>query len=156
MNPDERIRSIHLQGSIKNLRSVEAEHERDVAIADILHENVFDPIAIECGPYDVNLTIEDNRLVFDIQSDYAENHMKVAIPVTPLRRTIRDYFLICESYYNALKGHSCGKIEAIDMGRRGVHNDGAEMLKEMLGGKIIVDHDTARRLFTLICVLHIK
>lgn len=152
----ERIRTIRLEEGTKHLRSKEAEHERNVAIADILHENVFDPIELECGPYDVVLKVEDNRLVFDITAD-GEIHTKVSLSVSPLRSTIRDYFLICESYYDALKaGTACGKIEAIDMGRRGVHNEGADTLKDMLSGKIAIDHATARRLFTLICVLHLK
>jgi len=156
MNPSERIHTIRLEQGSKKLRSAQAEHERSVAIADLLDSNVFDPLELECGPYDVVLTAEDNRLVFDIQSQHAGKHIKVALPVTPLRSVIRDYFLICESYYDALKASSCGKLEAIDMGRRGIHNEGAETLKDMLEAKITIDHATARRLFTLVCVLHLK
>jgi len=157
MNQNERISAIRLEEGGTKTRSSEAEHERSVAIADILHENVFDPLELECGPYEVVLKVEDNRLVFDIQSEGGDKHIRVALPISPLKRTIRDYFMICESYYDALKaGTSCNKIEAIDMGRRGVHNDGADALKEMLAAKITIDHPTARRLFTLVCVLHLK
>ena len=156
MSASERIGAIRLEEGAKKLRSKEAEHERTVAIADLLDENVFDPLELECGPYDVVLKAEDNRLVFDITSIHEDKHVRVALPVTPLKRTIRDYFLICESYYDALKSHSCGKVEAIDMGRRGMHNEGAETLKSMLEAKITIDHATARRLFTLVCVLHMK
>lgn len=157
MNAQERISAIRLEQGHVKIRSAEIDHERSVAIADLLHENLFDPLELECGPYEVVLKVEDNRLVFDIQSEGGDKHIRVALPVTPLKRIIRDYFMICESYYDALKaGTSCGKIEAIDMGRRGVHNEGADILKEMLASKITLDHATARRLFTLVCVLHLK
>jgi len=153
----ERICAIRLEENVRKVRSAEAEHERSVAIADLLDDNIFDPLELECGPYEVVLKVEENRLVFDIQSEGGDKHIKVALPVTPLRGTIRDYFMICESYYDALKvGGSCGKIEAIDMGRRGIHNEGAQTLKAMLESKITIDHATARRLFTLVCVLHLK
>jgi uncharacterized protein (UPF0262 family) len=152
----ERIATITLDdGGIKH-RSMEAEHERTVAVADLLGENVFEPKGMKCGPYEVTLRMEEGRLVFDIYSPEAMKKSKVALSVQPLKTIIRDYFLICESYYEALKNASKGKIEAIDMGRRGVHNEGAEKLKELLEGKIRVDNQTSRRLFTLICVLQIK
>lgn len=156
MNKAERIHRIRLDQGGKKLRSAEAEHERSVAIADLIDENVFDPAELECGPYDVVLKAEDNRLIFDITSVHEDKHIKVTLPVIPLKSIIRDYFLICESYYDALKSTSCGKIEAIDMGRRGIHNEGAETLKDMLAAKIAIDQATARRLFTLVCVLHLK
>jgi uncharacterized protein (UPF0262 family) len=110
-----------------------------------------------CGPYNVHLSIEEGRLVFDIRSSTSDKKSKVVLSVAPLRGVIRDYFLICESYYEALKANNTPhKLEAIDMGRRGMHNEGAEKLVELLEGKITVDFPTARRLFTLICVLHIK
>lgn len=155
MNPQERLSAIRLDEDGKKQRSAEAEHEMRVAIADLLDENIFDPVELECGPYEVLLKIEENRLAFDIRAQGGARHIKVSLPVTPLKRTIRDYFLICESYYDAIKASS-RQIEAIDMGRRGIHNEGAAMLLEMLKGKIDVDHATARRLFTLICVLHLK
>ncbi len=156
MIPAERIRAIRLEEGSKKIRSTEAEHERNVAIADLLDDNVFDPVELECGPYDVVLRIEDNRLIFDISADEEDKHSRVSLPISPMRGIIRDYFLICESYYDALKNTSCGKIEAIDMGRRGIHNEGAEILKTMLEARISTDLATARRLFTLVCVLHLK
>ena len=152
----ERIAKITLDESSIKHRTMEVEHERSVAVADLLGDNVFAPVGMECGPYDVHLRIEEGRLVFDIQSPSADKKSKVALSVAPLRSVIRDYFIVCESYYQALKNASPSKLEAIDMGRRGVHNEGSEALQDMLQGKITLDHRTARRLFTLICVLHIK
>ncbi len=143
------------ESSIKHL-SEEVEHERGVAIADLLGENTFAPAEMECGPYDVHLSIEEGRLVFDVHSPKEGQNSHVTMSVSPLRSIIRDYFLICESYYEALKNATPSKLEAVDMGRRGVHNEGSEKLREMLEGKISIDHQTSRRLFTLLCVLHIK
>jgi uncharacterized protein (UPF0262 family) len=152
----ERIASITLDESSMKKRSPEAEHERDVAIADILHENLFEPRCMKSGPYNVHLAIEEGRLVLGVHSPKEEKHAKVVLSVAPLRGIIRDYFMIFESYQTALTSGNPSKIEAIDMGRRGVHNEGSEMLKEILQDRIVVDFATARRLFTLICVLHIK
>ncbi len=152
----ERISKLTLdQGTIKH-RSMEAEHEMTVAITDLTHENAFHPHCMECGPYDLALSIEEGRLIFDITSPATGKHTRFPLAVLALRGLIRDYFLICNSYYDALKGTGAAKLEAIDMGRRGIHNEGAEMLQTMLKGRITVDLPTARRLFTLICVLHIK
>jgi uncharacterized protein (UPF0262 family) len=137
-------------------RSPDVEHERKVAIFDLLEENRFAPVGSDGGPYVLHLAIEENRLVFDIRLDGDEPHGKVLLSLTPFRKIIKDYFLICESYYDAIKTAAPSQIEAIDMGRRGLHNEGSETLKERLSGKIEMDFDTARRLFTLICVLHIK
>jgi uncharacterized protein (UPF0262 family) len=152
----ERIARITLDESSIRHRTMEVEHERSVAIADLLGDNLFEPAGMKSGPYDVHLRIEEGRLVFDITSTQNQAKSKVALSVQPLRSIIRDYFLICESYYQALKAASPSKLEAIDMGRRGMHNEGSEILTDMLEGKITVDHRTSRRLFTLICVLHIK
>jgi uncharacterized protein (UPF0262 family) len=137
-------------------RSPDVEHERKVAIFDLLEENSFTPNGSEGGPYLLHLAIEENRLVFDIRLEGSVEHGKVMLSLTPFRKIIKDYFLICESYYDAIKTAAPAQIEAIDMGRRGLHNEGSELLKERLAGKIELDFDTARRLFTLICVLHIK
>ena len=150
-----RIKAITLAQKTLKSPSPEVENERNVAIADLLDENSFQPHCMQGGPYSVHLSVVEGRLIFDITSETNEQ-AKAALSIAPLRGIIRDYFMICESYYEALKAASCGKIEAIDMGRRGVHNDGAEALKTMLEGRIAVDFPTARRLFTLICVLHIK
>lgn len=152
----ERISKITLdEGSIRK-RSTEVEHERNVAIADLLDENVFEPVCMQNGPYEIHLSISDGRLVLDVTPADHSRTAKVVLSMQPLRRVIRDYFMICESYYEALKTTGACKIEAIDMGRRGVHNEGSEELREVLKDRIKVDFPTARRLFTLICVLHIK
>jgi uncharacterized protein (UPF0262 family) len=151
-----RIASITLdEGSIIK-RAPPVEHERSVAISDLLEDNVFSPAGLASGPYHVHLAVKENRLIFDISSAGGEHLSEVALSIQSLRSIIRDYFMICESYYDALKGGGPGKIEAIDMGRRGMHNEGSEMLQQLLREKITVDFCTARRLFTLICVLHIK
>ncbi|NBO19879.1 MAG: UPF0262 family protein [Proteobacteria bacterium] len=153
----ERICKITLdENSMKKKRSAEAEHERDVAITDLLDENVFEPKCMKNGPYKVHLSIADGKLVMDVQSHDDVDKAKVVLSIAPLRGVIRDYFMICESYYDALKGGGAGKIEAIDMGRRGVHNEGSEAVQNLLKDRILIDFCTARRLFTLICVLHIK
>ncbi len=150
----ERIKITLDERSIKP-RSMEAEHEKTIAITDLLHENSFQPLCMKGGPYALHLSIAEGRLIFDITSDKGEK-AKAALSIAPLRGVIRDYFMICESYYAALKNPSAHKLEAIDMGRRGVHNEGSEKLQAMLKDRIKVDFPTARRLFTLICVLHIK
>ncbi len=138
-------------------RKAEVEHERAVAVFDLLEENSFEPHGEEfAGPYDVQLSLQDDRLVFVIRSEDAVAQGEITLPLKPFRRVVRDYFAICESYFDAIKRLPPSQIEAIDMGRRGLHNEGSEMLRERLDGKITVDFDTARRLFTLICVLHIK
>lgn len=152
----ERIANITLDDSSIKKRSKEAEHERDVAIADLLHENCFEPRCMNSGPYNVELGIEDGKLIMGVHSPQEEKYSKVVLSVAPLRGIIRDYFMIFESYQQAISAANPSKIEAIDMGRRGVHNEGSEMLQEILKDRIFVDFPTARRLFTLICVLHIK
>jgi uncharacterized protein (UPF0262 family) len=151
----ERIASIALdEGSISK-RSAEVEHERTIALTDLQHENSFSLVENPSGPYDVTLKIEEARLVFDVRGQAGEP-TKITLSIQPLKSTIRDYFIICESYYAALKEAKPHKLEAIDMGRRGIHNEGSELLKTVLESKIVVDFQTARRLFTLICVLHLK
>ncbi|MDO8290137.1 MAG: UPF0262 family protein [Parvibaculum sp.] len=137
-------------------RSPDVEHERKVAIFDLLEENSFTPQGSDGGPYLLHLAIEENRLVFDIRLENSEPHGKIMLSLSPFRKIIKDYFMICESYYDAIKTAAPAQIEAIDMGRRGLHNEGSELLKERLNGKVELDFGTARRLFTLICVLHIK
>ncbi len=137
-------------------RSPEVEHERAVAIFDLIEENRFAPIGDHGGPYSLLLGIEENRLVFDIGMEDDRPLGKVMLALGPFRRVVKDYFTVCESYYAAIKTASPSQIEAIDMGRRGLHNEGARLLRERLAGKIALDDNTARRLFTLICVLHIR
>ena len=137
-------------------RSPEVEHERAVAIFDLIEENHFAPVGDQGGPYSLHLGIVENRLVLDIRSDAEEPLGKVILALSPFRRIVKDYFTICESYYQAIKQASPSQIEAIDMGRRGLHNEGSDLLRERLAGKVDLDSNTARRLFTLICVLHIR
>jgi uncharacterized protein (UPF0262 family) len=137
-------------------RTREIEQEREIAIYDLLETNSFKPRDSEGGPYRLLLGLEENRLVFDVQLVSGEPHGRVMLSLTPFRRVIKDYFLICESYFKAIRNAPPHQIEALDMGRRGMHDEGSALLKERLEGKIDVDVDTARRLFTLLCVLHLK
>jgi len=137
-------------------RSPEVEHERRVAIFDLLEDNRFAPVGLSGGPFNVHLAIEDNRLIFHIADADDRPLERVALPVSPFRGVIKDYFTVCESYFQAIKQASPSQIEAVDMGRRSLHDEGSEMLRERLADKIAVDRDTARRLFTLLCVLHIR
>ena len=137
----------------------EIEQERRVAIYDLLEENSFglparDGRAVPDGPYRLNLAIRDGRLVFEIATEDETKIGEFHLSLGPFRQVVKDYFQICESYFDAVKRLPPSQIEAIDMARRGIHNEGARVLQERLEGKAHVDLDTARRLFTLICVLH--
>jgi uncharacterized protein (UPF0262 family) len=137
-------------------RSADIEHERKVAIFDLLDENYFRPACGLPGPYDVRLSVEEGRLVFDIRDTDEAEIERVLLPLSPLRKIIKEYFVVCESYFEAIKKGTRGQIETLDMGRRGLHDDGSVVLRERLADKIDIDHDTARRLFTLLCVLHLR
>jgi uncharacterized protein (UPF0262 family) len=137
-------------------RSPEIEHERAVALFDLLEENDFHLVGSEEGPYKLHLGIFEQRLVFDVRSADDRKLRDIILSLTAFRKVVKDYFLVCESYYDAIKKRGPSQIEALDMGRRGLHNEGSELLRERLAGKIEIDLDTARRLFTLICALHIK
>ncbi|MDE3079047.1 MAG: UPF0262 family protein [Paracoccaceae bacterium] len=137
----------------------EIEQERKVAIFDLLEDNSFalpprEGRAVPAGPYRLNLAIREGRLVFDIATEPGEKVGEFHLSLGPFRQVVKDYFQICESYFEAVKRLPPSQIEAIDMARRGIHNEGARVLQERLDGKAAVDIDTARRLFTLICVLH--
>lgn len=152
----ERIASITLDDATIRRRAPEAEQERHTAIRDLLAENAFAPHCIEpAGPYDVLLSARDNRLHFTISSEQLHEPREVILPIAPFRRIIKDYFLIFESHLEAIQTGEAHRIEAIDMARRGIHNEGSEILQNQLDGRITLDFGTARRLFTLICVLHI-
>ncbi len=130
-----------------------------MAIFDLLEDNSFalplpDGRPVPPGPYRLGLAIRDGRLVFDIADEAAERVGEFHLSLGPFRQVVKDYFQICESYFEAVKRLPPSQIEAIDMARRGIHNEGARVLQERLSGKALVDVDTARRLFTLICVLH--
>jgi uncharacterized protein (UPF0262 family) len=152
----QRIVKIDLDERTVVRRNPDVEHERAVAIFDLLEENRFAPVGDFAGPFELSLAIEENRLVFDIKSEGGEALTKVMLPLSPFRTVVKDYFTVCESYYAAIKRASLTQIEAFDMGRRAVHNEGSDLLRERLEGKIELDQNTARRLFTLICVLHIR
>lgn len=137
-------------------RTPEVEHERAVALFDLIEENDFALVGGGPGPYRLRIGIFEQRLVFDVRNEADEKLRDIVLSLTPFRKVVKDYFLICESYYAAIKKLGPAQIEALDMGRRGLHNEGSELLRERLDGKIEVDHDTARRLFTLICALLIK
>ncbi len=130
------------------------QRDCDIALDDIQKENVFRPVGDNKGPYLLELYIEGNRLVFHIQNKEGEDLPYLVLSLKPYRRLIKDYFLIVQSYDDAVREGKPSRIEAIDMGRRGLHNEGAELLMDRLSNKISMDFDTARRLFTLICVLH--
>ena len=132
----------------------DVEHERAVAIFDLIEENSFEPVGHPGGPYKLYLSLVDSKLVFSIKTEKEEAVATHILSLTPFRRIIRDYFMICESYYEAIRSSTPSQIEAIDMGRRGVHNEGSQTLMDRLSGKIRLDFDTARRLFTLVCVLY--
>jgi uncharacterized protein (UPF0262 family) len=132
------------------------EHERAVAIYDLIEENEFEPLGDDAGPYRLRLSLVEKRLVFSVASEGGDPVVTHILSLTPLRKVVKDYFLICESYFEAIKTATPSQIEAIDMGRRGVHNEGSRILMERLEGKIRVDMQTARRLFTLVCALHWK
>jgi uncharacterized protein (UPF0262 family) len=156
MSQTEYIRDISLDEGTVIRRVQHVEEERAAAMRDLLHENYFAPVGLNAGPYDVSLGTSENRLLFFITADSLDERQEVTLAVAPFRSIIREYFMICESYFEAIKSSDPFKVEAIDMGRRAVHNEGSELMKKLLEDRIALDFDTARRLFTLMCVLHIK
>jgi uncharacterized protein (UPF0262 family) len=157
---DPRIIDVKLDERTILWRSADIEQERRIAIFDLLEENHFAPQRKHAdgyaGPYKLHLRVEEGRLALEIHRADDSHLETLVLGLARFRRPIRDYFAICDSYYQAIRNASPQQIETIDMARRGVHNQAAELLMERLEGKIHVDFDTARRLFTLICVLHIK
>ena len=154
-----RLRNVTIDDSGLAAPTPEIEQERKVAIFDLIEDNSFvipdrDGRAAPEGPYDLLLAIRERRLVFDIKTESADDVAEFHLSLGPFRQTVKDYFQICESYFDAVKKLPPSQIEAIDMARRGIHNEGARVLQERLEGKAEIDIDTARRLFTLICVLH--
>lgn len=153
---DYRIGAILLDEKSVVKRSPEVEQEREVAISDLLENNLFKPKGAAGGPYRLALSVKENRLVFDIARESGQRVGRILLSLAPFRRIVKDYFLVCDSYYKAMRTAPPSQIESLDMGRRAVHNEGTELLIKRLGGKIETNFDTARRLFTLICVLHLK
>ena len=152
----QRIATITLDERTVLRRSPAIEHERAIAITDLLKDNKFAPLSGRAGPFDVHLAIAENRLAMEIRSTADGSSETIVLPIAPFRRIVKDYFLVCGSYYQAIRGTGLARVEAIDAGRRSLHDEGARLLTERLAGKVAIDHDTARRLFTLICVLHLR
>ena len=157
---DPRIIDVQLDERTIIWRNADIEQERRVAIFDLLEANRFEPVVAYdngyAGPYKLILGVEEGRLALDIRNRDGGELEIVIMPLSPFRRIVRDYFAICDSYYKSIRSAAPSQIETVDMARRGIHNEAAELLQDRLTGKIEVDHDTARRLFTLICVLHIR
>ena len=155
-NSKARLVAINLDQVSIGRASPNIEHEREVAIFDILESNRFELEGRDDGPYALDLSIVEDRLVFAVAQEGGGEPFAVVLSLTPLRRVMKDYFIVCESYYQAIRTALPSRIQSIDMGRRALHNEGSQVLIERLKGKITVDGDTARRLFTLICALHWK
>ncbi|WGF89869.1 UPF0262 family protein [Marinivivus vitaminiproducens] len=136
--------------------SPEIDHERRVALFDLLEANHFELKDGPAPPYTVEMALQDTTLVFRISAVDSDEGSELALPVRPLRKVIKDYFMVCETYFAAIRAASPQRIEAIDMGRRALHNEASALLTDALSDRVRIDHDTARRLFTLICVLHIR
>jgi len=156
MSDRHRIIDITLDEQSFVRRNPDVDHERRVAIFDLLQENRFALVDGIAGPFIVHVSVRESRLVFKVRSEDEQEVDSIVLALTPFRRIIREYFLICESYYDAIKSATPSRIEAIDMGRRGLHDEGAQMLRTHLASKVEIDEGTSRRLFTLICVLHFR
>ena len=147
-----RLQTVEIDEESLAAVSRDQEQERQIAIYDLLEENFFWPEGAASGPYDLRMGLVENRLVLDVTGpSYERRHI---LSLSPFRALIKDYFMICESYYQAIRNSTPQQIEALDMGRRGLHNEASQLLRTRLVGKIETDLDTARRLFTLICALH--
>lgn len=153
---DFRLTAITLDEHSVVHRSRAIEQEREVAIFDLLEQNSFRLEGSDHGPYHLKLGLEENRLVLDVTREDGAPHGKVHLSLTPLRKVVKDYFLICENYYKAIRTAPPHQIEALDMARRTLHDEGAAELQKRLEGKVETDFDTARRLFTLVCVLQMR
>jgi uncharacterized protein (UPF0262 family) len=151
---ENRLISIDIDDETLGASGADAEHERRVAIFDLIEENSFGLPDHDKGPYALSLSQVERKLVFAIRDEAGEDVHTFILSMGPFRGVIRDYFMICDSYYDAIRNQTPHQIEAIDMARRGIHNEGSELLAERLEGKVTVDFQTARRLFTLICALH--
>jgi uncharacterized protein (UPF0262 family) len=155
-NSRHRIVGVTLDDESIGRSGPDIEHERAIAIYDLVEKNHFEPVGVEGGPFTLRLGITGSRLMFDIRREDGAPVVAHLLSLTPFRRIVRDYFMICDSYYQAIRTATPDKIEAIDMGRRGIHDEGSRTLMERLEGKVKIDFETARRLFTLISVLHWK
>jgi uncharacterized protein (UPF0262 family) len=156
MSNNRRIADVRLDEESLAAQTADGEHERRVAIFDLLEANQFDVIDGPDGPYALTLSVVDQKLVFDVKLLDGGDVRILVLSLSPFKRVVRDYFMICESYHQAIRQATPTQIEAIDMGRRGLHNEGSRLLEARLEGKVALDFDTARRLFTLICALHVR
>ena len=153
---DYRLSQITLdEASVVN-RSRAIEQEREVAIYDLLDDNLFKPDGSPGGPYHLTLGVEESRLILDLRLEDGSEHSRLTLSLAPLRKTVKDYFLVCDNYYKAIRTAPPYQIESLDMARRALHDEGARELQVRLKGKVETDFDTARRLFTLICVLQMR
>ena len=155
-NSKSRLTAINFDGATIRRGNPNIDHERDVAVFDILEANSFALDGRNDGPYTLNLSIVEDRLVFTVGQTESAETFTFVLSLTPMRRIMKDYFIVCESYYQAIRTAPPSRIQAIDVGRRALHDEGGNILVERLRGKISVDRDTSRRLFTLICALHWK
>ncbi len=156
MSRKNRLVDVKLDPNSLAVANPDVEHERRVAIFDLLEDNEFEVIDGAEGPYILNLSVQEGRLLFDVKHENGADLKVFILSLSPLRRIIRDYLMICESYHHAIRNSTPSQIEAVDMGRRGLHNEGSEILEMRLKDKIKFNFDTARRLFTLVCALHIR
>jgi len=156
--PDRRLRIARVTLDERSVvrRHPDVEHERRVALLDLVEENSFALVDGRPGPYHLHLAVRENRLMLEVRDTDDGEIVRIVLALTTFRRVIRDYFMVCESYYDAIRRASPSRIEAIDMGRRALHDEGSTLLRKRLAHRVEMDHDTARRLFTLICVLHIR
>lgn len=149
------IAELHIDDDSLPISSVEMQHERRVAIFDLIEGNQFKPLESKSGPYMLRLSLEDGRrLLFDVNTTLGVPRSQFTVSLVPFRRIVKDYFMICESYHNAIRTATSAQIEAIDMGRRGLHNEGSRLLTDSLRNQAVMSFDTSRRIFTLICALH--
>ena len=155
-DPNHRIVAVTLDEESIGRSGPDIEHERAIAIYDLIEQNLFAPEGGSEGPFTLHIGITGNRLMFDIRREDGTPVVAHLLSLTPFRRIVKDYFMICDSYYKAIRTATPTQIEAIDMGRRGLHDEGSRILQDAIKRKVKVDFDTARRLFTLICVLHWK
>jgi uncharacterized protein (UPF0262 family) len=151
-----RIAAVTLDKTSLGRASLDVEYERAVAIDDLIEDNSFAPVGHDAGPYALHLRMTDNRLVFDIRLADDTPVVMHLLSLSPFKRVVKDYFFVCDSYYQAVRSATPERIEAFDMGRRALHDEGSRLLQERIKHRVVVDFNTARRLFTLVCALHWK
>ena len=151
-----RVVAVTLDKASLGRAGLDVEYERAVAIDDLIEDNSFAPVGHDTGPYALHLRMADNRLVFDIRLADDTPVVMHLLSLSPFRRVVKDYFLVCDSYYQAVRSATPERIEALDMGRRALHDEGSRLLQERIKHRVVVDFNTARRLFTLVCALHWK